>query len=838
MTAYPIESLLPRLCEQFRPGSTVLLQAPPGAGKTTRVPLALLGAIGPMGKAEPIQGDIWMVEPRRLAVRAAAERLADSLGEPVGNQIGFAIRGERRRSAQTRIEVLTDGLFLRRLQADPSLEGVQCVLFDEFHERRRDADLALALLREARPLLQPDLAVMLMSATLDLSDLRQRLPEAIVLESEGRCFPVETVHQPPRLEESLPRQVLRAIENHALSLPKGSSVLVFLPGLAEIQRCRELLQRSACLGDWRVACLHGQLPLEEQRQALNGCDHQHSGQVILASAIAESSITLSGVRLVIDSGLSRQLRYDPNSGMEGLETVPSSLASADQRRGRAGRQGPGRCIRLWSPANQQRRPRFSPPELGLADPQPVVLELAAWGCGLGDDLPWLDPPPRPALINGRDQLIALKALEPDGRLSAPGQLLGQLGVHPRLGLMLLEARRCGTPELGCDLAAILSERDPLPWRDVGCDLSARLDAMRQQKQLAAQRQLSRQLHRQLTRLPLECDDQQPEISAAELILKAFPEWLAIRRTERPGRFQLRQGRGARLDEQDPLINAEALAVARLDLGQRDTRIQLALPLSRSAVDRLADEEGCWENLLSWDDQCQRIRSERTLTLGALKLRREPEPAPDSQKCRDLIIERLQRGGTLDVLSWTPAAVQLRRRLDLAYRQLGSPWQPNNPEVLLANLSAWLGDALEGCQSWNDLDSRALENALWGSMDWSQRQELERLLPSRLLIPSGRSAELTYEEDGQVVLAVKLQEMFGCETGPTVLQGQLPVTVELLSPAGRPLQRTCDLSGFWHGSYASVRKEMRGRYPKHPWPEEPWTAQATAGTKRQIGGGKA
>ena len=835
MTDYPIESLLPQLCETFRPGSTVLLQAPPGAGKTTRVPLALLGTIGPVGTAAPIQGDIWMIEPRRLAVRAAAERLADSLNEPVGQRIGFAIRGERRRSAQTRIEVLTDGLFLRRLQADPALEGVQCVLFDEFHERRRDADLALALLREARPLLRPDLAVMLMSATLDLSDLRPRLPEAVVLESEGRGFPVETVHQPPRQDESLPRQVLRAIETHGLSLPGGSSVLVFLPGLAEIHRCRELLQRSASLADWSVMCLHGQLPLEEQRIALQGCDRQHSGQLILASAIAESSITLNGVRLVIDSGLSRQLRYDAGSGMEGLETVPSSLASADQRRGRAGRQGPGCCIRLWSPANQQRRPQFSPPELELADPQPVVLELAAWGCGLGEDLPWLDPPPRPALLNGRDQLIALKALEPDGRLSGQGQLLGQLGVHPRLGLLMLEARRCGTPQLGCDLAAILSERDPLPWRDVGCDLSARLDAMGQQKQLGALRQLSRQLQRQLNRLPPDRDHCQRRISAAELVLKAFPEWLALRRTERPGRFQLRQGRGARLDEQDPLINAEALAVARLDLGQRDTRIQLALPLSRSTVDRLAEEEGSWEDLLSWDEQCQRIRAERTLSLGALRLRREPHPAPDSRQCRDLIIERLQRGGTLDVLPWTPASVQLRRRLDLAYRQLGSPWEPKNPDVLLASLSAWLGDALEGCQSWNDLDATVLENALWGSLDWSQRQELDRLLPSRLLIPSGRSADLTYEDDGQVVLAVKLQEMFGCETGPTVLQGQLPVTVELLSPAGRPLQRTCDLSGFWHGSYASVRKEMRGRYPKHPWPEEPWTAQATARTKRQSGG---
>ena len=837
MTAYPIDPLLPQLCEQLKPGSTVLLQAPPGAGKTTRVPLALLGALGPMGTAPPIQGDIWMVEPRRLAVRAAAERLANSLDEPVGERIGYAIRGEQRRSANTRIEVLTDGLFLRRLQADPALEGVQCLLFDEFHERRRDADLALALLREARPTLQPNLAVMLMSATLDLSDLKQRLPDATVLESEGRSFPVETLHQPPRPEESLPRQVLRAVERHALPLARGSGVLVFLPGLAEIQRCRELLLQSPSLENWDVVGLHGQLPLEEQRKALQGCDRHRAGQLILASAIAESSITLNGVKMVIDSGLSRQLRYDPNTGMEGLETVPASLASADQRRGRAGRQGPGLCIRLWSPANQQRRPRFSPPELGLADPQPVVLELAAWGCGLGEALPWLDPPPQAALINGREQLIALNALKPDGRLSASGTLLGRLGVHPRLALMMLEAKRCGTAALGCDLAAILSERDPLPWREVGCDLEARLEALQRDKRLGALRQLSRQLQRQLERLPLDRDQGRSAISAAELILKAFPEWLALRRADQPGRFLLRQGRGARLHEQDPLIDAEALAVAQLDLGQRDTRIQLALPLSRAAVEQLAAEEGHWQDTLHWDAQAERIRAERVLTLGALSIRREAQPAPDRQQCRDLLIATLKRSGDLKALSWTPTAEQLRRRLDLAHRQLGAPWPQRDPSFLMATLADWLGDALEGCTSLSDLEATHLEEALWGPLDWSQRQELDRLLPQRLAIPSGRSAALTYEADGQIVLAVKLQEMFGCDTGPTVLQGRLPVTVELLSPAGRPLQRTRDLSGFWHGSYAAVRKEMRGRYPKHPWPEAPWLAQATATTKRQSERGR-
>ena len=336
MKDFPIDPLLPTICQQIKPGSTLLLQAPPGAGKTTRVPLALIGALTPIAAEITRAGRVLMVEPRRLATRAAATRLAQSLDEPLGQRIGYAMRGEQKRSTKTQVEVVTDGLFLRRLQADPSLEGVSCVLFDEFHERRKDADLALALLREAAPVLRPDLALVLMSATLDLSDLRDRLPQADVLESAGRCYPVETHHQRARENESLPRQVLRALENHALTLPKGSGALVFLPGLREIERCRTLLSDAKALQRWRIAILHGQLPLDSQSAALHRCGPEHDGTVILASGIAESSITIDAVRLVIDSGLSRQLRYDPNTGMEGLETVPSSLASAEQRRGRAG----------------------------------------------------------------------------------------------------------------------------------------------------------------------------------------------------------------------------------------------------------------------------------------------------------------------------------------------------------------------------------------------------------------------------------------------------------------------------------------------------------------------
>ena len=828
MTAFPIDALLQTLCEQLQPGTTVLLQAPPGAGKTTRVPLALMGELGDCAART---GQIWMIEPRRLAARAAAQRLAASLGEEVGQRVGFAVRGEQRRSTHTQLEVITDGLFLRRLQADPSLEGVNCVLFDEFHERRRDSDLAFTLLREAAPVLHPDLAVMVMSATLDLTDLRKRLPEAVVLSSEGRAFPVTTIHQPPRRNERLPQQVLRALEAHALSLPRGSGVLVFLPGLMEISRCKELLEQTSTLRHWQVTPLHGQLPLHQQSAALKRCPDSCDGTVVLASAIAESSVTIDGVQLVIDSGLSRQLRFDPNTGMEGLETVPSSRASADQRRGRAGRQRPGQCIRLWSPAEQQRRPGFSPPELQLADPQPVLMELAQWGAGLGETLPWLDPPPKAAMQEGRQHLTGLGILDTTGKLSAIGRQLTGLGVHPRLGLLMLAAKRHGRARLGCDLAAILSERDPLPSSHAGCDLQLRLQAMEQDKRLGSLRERSRQLMQQLKRVMLEPSDGQANIDAAELVLCAFPQWLALARPGQPGRFLLRQGRGAMLRDEDSLISAEALAVARVDTGQRDTRIQLALPLSHQRVLELALQEGSWVDHVAWDEASGRIRATRRLQLGELVVQEKARSSVAPERCQQLLLERFQQGGTLDQLPWSNSCEQLRRRLVLAHRHLGSPWPDRDRELMVEQAGEWLIPCLMGCLSLNDINPDTLEEALWGHLDWSQRKRLETLLPLRLAIPSGRSANLHYDED-DVVLAVKLQEMFGTQTGPRVLEGHMPVTLELLSPAGRPLQRTQDLASFWSGSYAQVRSEMRGRYPKHPWPDDPVAAKPTAWTKRR------
>ncbi|MGC6483693.1 MAG: ATP-dependent helicase HrpB [Synechococcus sp.] len=853
MGSFPIDSLLQSLRRGLTPGACVLLQAPPGAGKTSRVPLALLGH---WPEIAALDGTVLMLEPRRLATKAAASRLAEQLQEPLGERVGYSVRHESKRSRQTRLEVLTAGLFLRRLQADPELKGISCVIFDEFHERGRDNDLALALVRDTQTLLRPDLALLLMSATLDLSDLKARLPNAEVLTSEGQAFPVSTSHLPPRPDEPLSRTVLRAMEIHGLALldqvtlsrsaTPPPTVLIFLPGLREIERCHAQLSSASSLSQWEICSLHGQQALATQAQVLSPCRPDVQGRIVLATAIAESSLTIDGVRLVIDSGLSRHSRYSPGTGMEGLVTVPSSLASADQRRGRAGRQGPGQCVRLWSPAEQQRRPTQDPPELLRCDPQPLVLDLAMWGAGLGDELAWLDPPPLASLQAGQQALQTLGALTSSGLPSPMGRQLAQLGTHPRLALILAQARAWGCSRLGAHLAALLSERDPLNRRDHGVDLGARLSCLEHRgggERFKTIRHLSQQLERQLQQLPALPEETLPGWSdppgpqedsvtiAARLIATAFPEWLALQRNEQPGRYQLRQGRGAQLPEGDPLTGSEALAVARLDLGERNGRIQLALALPKPWLQAQAELEGVWHTRVVWDEASSSVRARRTLWLGSLNLQSVAQPKPPAAEACQVLLEQVRNQG-LDLLPWSERVEQLRARLQMLHCRQGPPWPARNLEQLRLAPEAWLQGALLGCMGWRDVREEGLIEALWGDLDWRERQRVDQLLPQRIAIPSGRNARLRYS-DQEVVLAVKLQEMFGCVQGPFVLGGSVPVTLELLSPAGRPLQRTQDLAGFWTGSYRDIRREMRGRYPKHPWPEDPRTCQATAKTNHRL-----
>ena len=765
----------------------------------------------------------------------------------MGQRVGYSVRNEQKRSDATTIEVITDGLFLRRLQSQPDLPGVDIVIFDEFHERRRDSDVALALLREARRLLRPDLKLLLMSATLELEELSAQFDAADTLTSEGRAFPVETCHCPARDKEPLEAHVLRVLEQELIELERshhdGGSppgVLVFLPGVREIERCRQRLNREQRLENWQVLALHGQLSLKLQSEALKACNKRWNGRIVLATSIAESSLTLDGIRLVVDAGLNRHTRFDPGTGMEGLVTVPASMASADQRRGRAGRQRPGRCVRLWSAAEEQRRPAQDLPELQRADPQPTLLDLAQWGAGLGEELDWLEPPPRPLFQEGQQQLKQLKLLTDQGHITAMGRQVAAFGMHPRLGLMLIQARNWGLEEMACDLAALLSERDLPGVRDLGCDIGLRLQRLRDTERsdhhdvqdllLRQSRKWQRQLRTVEPQGRQMFSSETEDFCVAKLIATAFPEWLALARPGRAGSFLLRQGRGAVLPKSDPLSGAEALAIARLDLKDRDACIRMAVPISREHLEDMAKEQGEWKDHVVWNDSQQRISGERVLSLGAIELQRQQLPRPSADLVSHALLQRLQNHG-LNLLPWNERCEQLRRRLQIAHIHLGAPWPNRTLQELQKRPELWIKEASLNCSSWQDLDSRELIEALWNDLPWERRRELDRLLPERLKIPSGREARVIYGDD-DAVLSVKLQEMFGSRQGPILLNGALPVTLELLSPAGRPLQRTRDLAGFWAGSYHDVRREMRGRYPKHPWPESPMTAFPTSKSKKR------
>lgn len=844
--ALPIDPLLDSIIAALPPGGTLLLQAPPGAGKTTRVPLALLDHLQSGSSSD--RHTILMLEPRRLAAKAAAERLAAHRGEALGALVGYRVRLEQRVSPATRIEVVTDGLFLRRLQADPSLEGVACVIIDEFHERRAEADLALALLREARSILAPELRLVVMSATMDLPVMAERLGDAQVIRSEGRSFPVTVAHQRPREREAIAAQVVRALEEHWLPQRAASeTVLVFLPGQREIRQTSEALADRDWARAVEVVALHGDLPLAAQRRAIARATGG-GGKVVLATSLAESSLTIEGVSLVIDSGLSRRSRFSPRTGMDALVTVPASQASAEQRRGRAGRLAPGRCVRLWSPAEVQRRPAFDPPELLECDPAPLVLQLAQWGAGLGEDLPWLDRPPDASLQEGRALLRQLGALDDRHGLTEHGRAMARLGVHPRLAHMLLKSHAGGHPELGCALAVLLSERDPLERHQEGCDLIRRLDWLRRDDddpRRRAYKELQRKLQQQVNEAVPGTSSASTRSSArrstpaeeralaATLVASAYPERVARVRGPGSPRYLMRGGQGAQLHPTDPLVGCEALAIAAVDGGSaaQEARILSALPLGAQALDELLEDEGEQVTCIVWDRREERVRCTLERRLGSLRLESRPWPDPPEEEVAACLIEGLQERG-LQVLPWTPTRRQLQHRLTLAHRWLGAPWPDRSDGALANDLEIWLADHLVGLRSLADLAGLPLEEALWSGIPWNLRAELERLLPQQVPIASGRLARLDYGS-GEPVLAVKLQELFGSGSGPCVLDGRLPVTVHLLSPAGRPVQITRDLAGFWKGSYAQVRQELRGRYPKHPWPEDPLQAPATALTKRRA-----
>ena len=786
----PIDPLLPALVALLARDGQAVLQAPPGAGKTTRVPLALLPHVA---------GRIILLEPRRLAARASAERMADTLGEGVGATVGYRIRGEARVSRATRIEVVTEGILTRMLQSDPALEGVGAVIFDEFHERSLNADLGLALTLEARGALRPDLKLVVMSATLDAAPVAA-LMGAEILTAEGRAFPVETrwLDRPPAREARL-EQTCGALVLQALAETEGG-VLVFLPGEGEIRRLSAWLD-GRLPPDVTCQPLYGAMDFAAQRAAL--APMSHARKLVLATSIAETSLTIPDIRVVVDAGLARRARFDPGSGMARLVTEPVSRAEAEQRRGRAGRVAPGTCYRMWPRGQEGALPAFAPAEIEVADLAALALELALWG---SDELPFLTPPPTPALAEARALLSALGALD-GARITPHGRALAALPLHPRLGHMLMTAGKGAAP-----LAALMAERDPMPG--AGADLAQRLRAL---ETGALPRERAQRLRQESQRLAALAPPDQG-LTPAEMAALAYPDRIALRRAGDAPRFLLSGGKGAVMDNADPLATQRMLVVTDLDGDPREARIRLALPLPESALRGLYGDQIAWVERCDWSARDSRIVARREERFGALTLAQQPWEPPSEARAR-AALEGLRALGLAACLS--PSARRLLARIRAA-----GPTMPDLSEQALLGGDALL-PALTRIRTADDLRALDLSGVLQGLLTWEQMQVLDRLAPASFTTPTGRQIAIDHDSDPPEI-ALKLQEMFGVTRHPMI--GAVPLKITLLSPAGRPVQVTTDLPGFWANGYADVRKDLRGRYPRHPWPEDPTVAEPTLRAK--------
>ncbi|MBB3329181.1 ATP-dependent helicase HrpB [Halomonas campaniensis] len=816
MTAtLPIEARLDAIQAALAAHPRALLVAEPGAGKTTRVPLALLGV------PWAAEGRLLLLEPRRVAARLAAGFMADTLGERVGESVGYRMRGESRVGPATRLEVVTQGVLTRMLQEDPLLEGVAGILFDEFHERSLEADLGLALALDAQSV-RDDLRLLVMSATLDVEALLGVLGEGTpVIDCPGRTFPVATRYRALNAREDTAPQQARALLD-AMAQHEGDALMI-LPGVAEIRRlARELASRAPELA---VMELHGRLPLEAQRRALRP-DPSGQRRVVLATAIAESSVTVDGVCLVVDAGQERVPVFQPRSGLTRLATRRVNRASADQRRGRAGRQGPGLCLRLW--AEEQPLIPHGEPEICQADLAPLAFELARWGVTDPESLAWVTPPPATALAAGRQLLKRLGLLDGENHLTELGRRAGRWPTHPRLAAMLERARELDALPLACALVALLEGRGLDEERDLERALQARLREPRAHRQWQHD---AKRLAR-IAGVSLEVASLSP---LGELLALAYPERIA-QRLDAPGRFRLAGGGLATLPEHHPLAHAGLLVAVELDGEASGARIFRAVALGRGRLEAIYPECGEWRASLEWSDAEGRLVGEQVRGLGAVVLERRPLARPPAEAVRAALLEALRRRG----LPRDEALTQLQGRVALLRRTFGSdgealPWPDWSDEALLATLEAWLAPHLEGITRLDAVERLPLARLLLDTLDWPLRSRLDELAPERLAVPSGASHRVDYapcREDRPPVLAVKLQECFGWQASPRVADGRAAVLLHLLSPARRPLQVTADLASFWANGYPEVRKEMRGRYPKHPWPEDPTTAEATARTKRK------
>ncbi|WP_315288236.1 ATP-dependent helicase HrpB [Ectopseudomonas oleovorans] len=841
MNTLPIDSLLPVLRDALSARHEVVLEAPPGAGKTTRVPLALLDAPWLAGQT------ILMLEPRRLAARAAAERLASELGERVGETVGYRIRLDSKVGPNTRIEVVTEGILARRLQDDPALDGVGLVIFDEFHERSLDADLALALTLNGRAMFrgadsgEAPLKVLLMSATLEGERLSALLGDAPVLRSEGRMFPVDIRWSAPfQPGEWIEPRVLQTVQQALADEP--GSLLVFLPGQAEIRRVAEQLGEALSGRDDILLCpLHGELELSAQRAAIEPAP-AGKRKVVLATNIAETSLTIDGVRVVVDVGLARVPRFDPASGMTRLDTQRISRASATQRAGRAGRLQPGACYRLWSQAQHEQLSAYSGAEILQADLSGLALQLLRWGV-TPQELSWLDVPPPAAYAQALDLLGRLGALDERGALNAHGQAMAELPSHPRIAHLLLRGRALGLGALACDLAALLSERDIL--RGGGADLHSRLTLLSGESRAARSaqggvqraRQLAKQFHGLIKNRPVTqavSDPEHPRWLGC-LLAFAYPDRIAQQRRAGGADYRLANGRAAQFGEADALMKHEWLVVADLGSrqGQREERIYLAADLDPALfVGELAEQLQTLE-VLDWDEREGVLRAERQRKVGELVLERQALATLDEQaRCRALV--GLVRRKGLELLPWTPelrqwqARVALLRELDMQ-QQGQSEWSDLSDTALLASLDQWLTPYLGKVNRLSHFTNLDLPSILQTLLPWPLPQRLDELAPRALSVPSGSRIAIDYTENPPV-LAVRLQELFGLAATPRIAGGRLGLKLHLLSPARRSVQVTQDLASFWANTYLEVKKDLKGRYPKHYWPDDPLIAEPTARAK--------
>ena len=799
---YPVDAVIAQLSAALAAGPSALLVAEPGAGKTTRVPLKLIDAAWLKGQK------IVMLEPRRLAARNAAHRMAETLGGEIGGTVGYAVRLDRKVSARTRIEVVTEGILTRRLQTDPELLGTGLVIFDEFHERSLDGDLGLAMVLDIQRGLRDDLKILVMSATLDAGRVSAHLGQAPVIDAPGRVYPVETRYLDKAQRQTIAADASRAV--HRALDETEKSILVFLPGEAEIRRAQDMLNNSGLPKNTVVRPLYGAMGFAEQDQAIKPSPAGER-KIVLATTIAETSLTIDGIGAVIDTGFKRVPRFDPASGMTALETVRVSLASADQRRGRAGRLGPGIAYRLWPEDETRALKPHDDPEIFAADLAPLVLELSAWGVSDAASLPWLDPPPPAPFAQAQDLLKRLEAVDASGKITALGKQMVRLPLHPRLAHMMAKGRSL----LAADLAAMLSERDGLS-RDAGADITGRLTRIR-----GAPRDRIRQTAKQISQIAGIKDDTS-DVSAGVLVAFAFPDRIAQARGG-DRRYRLSGGGGAILPEHDALMTQDFLAVATTDGASGDQKIFLAAPLSLMEIEEHFAGQIELRDGVFWDGRAKAVSATTSRRLGALVLEERVSTSADPSLIAEAMTKGVREMG-LACLPWSDGAKTLKARVRFIRRLFPDEgWPDLSDGALLATLEDWLAPYLAGISRRAHLDRLDMHQIIQAMIPHDLALKMDRLAPVRIEVPSGADVRIDYETEGDPVLRVRLQEMFGLARTPAIAEGRSPLRIELLSPAGRPLAVTQSLETFWTNGYPSVRSDMRGRYPKHAWPEDPLNA---------------